>query len=118
MSSRTCVKVANLRKLYGSDSNLKNWSESPDNVYCGRSGRIFVNKEYFGYAGSKWANPFSLKKYSIEDSLSEYLKYITEKIKNDPKYDLNELKGKNLGCWCDSKNRCHVDVLLELVKNC
>jgi hypothetical protein len=28
--------------------------------------------------------------------------------------DLNELRGKNLACWCKTGEPCHADVLLEL----
>lgn len=115
-SIRECVKVANLRKKYGSDANFEKWLEDSNNVYCGRLGRIFVNGKYFGYEGSKWANPYTIKKYSLDECLVLYQKYITEKIEKDPKeFDLNELKAKNLGCWCNLKDRCHVDVLLALL---
>jgi hypothetical protein len=29
---------------------------------------------------------------------------------------LGELEGKTLGCWCTLEERCHGDVLLELLK--
>ena len=117
-SSRICVKVANLRKLYGSDATLEKWLQDFDNLYCGRAGRIFINGEYFGYEGSKWANPYTVKKYSLENCIKLYREYITKKIEEDPEnYDLNELKGKNLGCWCNPKDKCHVDVLLSLLED-
>lgn len=28
--------------------------------------------------------------------------------------NLNELKGKNLSCWCKIGEKCHADILLEL----
>jgi len=117
-STRTCIKVANLRKLYDQDYTLEKWleSESGDNVYCGRSGRIFINGKYFAYEGSKWANPYTVKKYSLDECIALYREYITKKIEEDPgHYDLDELKGKNLGCWCNPKDKCHVDVLLSLL---
>jgi hypothetical protein len=119
-SQRVCIKVSNLRKLYGSKTNLETWLDDSDNVYCGRAGRIFITengeKTYFGYEGSKWANPYTLKQYPIDECLDLYRDYITKKIEDDSDYDLNELKGKNLGCWCNPKDRCHVDVLLELLE--
>ncbi len=114
-SKRVCVKVANLRKIYDKDMNFEKWLENPNNVYCGRSGRIFVNKEYFRYDGSKWANPYTLKEYPIDECLKLYEKYIVQKIKTDPNYDLDELRSKYLGCWCDPKDKCHVDVLMNLI---
>jgi hypothetical protein len=120
MSTRECVKVGNLRKLYGPDSTFKIWLKDINNLYVGRAGRIFITengeKKYFGYEGSKWANPFTIKKYSLDECLKLYQEYIIEKIGEDPDiYNLDELKGKRLGCWCDPKDRCHVDILLKLI---
>lgn len=37
-------------------------------------------------------------------------------IENDPvKYDMNNLKGKNLGCWCNLGEKCHVDILINIL---
>jgi len=115
VASRTCVKVGNLRKLHGPDVTLEKWLLDPNNVYVGRHGRIFIDKEIFHYPGSKWANPYPLKKYTLDESLELYRDYITSKIEGDPNYNLSELRGKNMGCWCDHKDRCHVDVLLSLL---
>jgi hypothetical protein len=62
---------------------------------------------------SKWANPFPLKKLSLEESLCLYEQHIL----SSPELidSLNELTGKTLGCWCKPK-RCHGDVLIELWK--
>jgi len=32
----------------------------------------------------------------------------------DLPFDVNELRGKNLACWCRLDQPCHADVLLEL----
>ena len=29
-------------------------------------------------------------------------------------YNLQQLRGKNLACWCQPEDRCHADILLEL----
>lgn len=115
--SRVCVKVGDLRKLYDKDYNFEKWLEDSENVYCGRVGRIFVNKVYFKYDGSEWANPFTVKKYGLDKSIEMYKEYITEKIKEDSiMFDLSKLKGKKLGCWCNAKDKCHVDILMEIMK--
>lgn len=117
-SKRVCIKVANLRKVYkDNDITLEKWLQDPDNLYTGRPGRIFINKKIFVYKGSKWANIYKVGgDVDLDKCLELYKKYITEKITNDPKnYDINELMSKNLGCWCDPKNRCHVDILLQLL---
>ena len=121
MSSRICIKVSNLRKINGSNTTLESWLNDQNNVYCGRSGRIFITengeKRYFSYKGSKWANPYTLKQHPIDECLDLYRKYITEKIEKDPNYNLDELRSKKLGCWCNPKDKCHVDVLLELLSD-
>lgn len=120
-TTRECIKISNLRKKYGSDITFEKWLQNSNNFYCGRSGRIFITengiKKYFGYEASKWANPYTVKQYSIDECLDLYKKYINEKIQNNSAYDLNELKGKNLGCWCIPNNKCHVDVLLDLLED-
>ncbi len=85
-------------------------------VYIGR----YVQFQEF--KTSKWHNPFTLKKHTEEQSLVLYERHIRQKIKEDPiKYDLNELKGKRLGCWCVTTDkpyplRCHGQVLMKLIK--
>jgi len=57
-----------------------------------------------------------VKKYTLDECLNLYNKYIVDKIKEDPNYyDLNELRGKNLGCWCNAGDRCHNDILIGLL---
>lgn len=121
--SRVCVKITELRREYGPNATLKSWMSDPDNVYCGRAGRVSIarfnasgspkTREIFGYAKSEFANPFSLKEYSLEDSLLHYRLYIVRRIALG--LDLEKLRGKNLGCWCLPGHKCHVDILLDLL---
>lgn len=61
---------------------------------------------------SKWANPFPTKEYGREESLRLYREYIL----NKPELlaQIEELRGKTLGCWC-KPNACHGDILIELL---
>ncbi len=80
------MKVVNLRK------------EKYD-VYIGR--------------GSKWGNPFIMgKDGNREEVIEKYKKYITKSYLLN---DLEELRGKILGCFCKPK-ACHGDILIELLK--
>lgn len=80
-------------------------------IYIGRA----CSQGGWNLSESKWYNPFPLSRYSREESLSKYREYILDKIKKDPvTYDLSELKGKTLGCWC-SPEMCHGNVLIELI---
>lgn len=97
--------------------NLKEWSRNPNNVYIGRSS-VFIDGKRFPQKHSIWHNPFSVKKYTREESLKKYREYITDKLSKDSnlRTQLKELKGKNLGCWCYPLP-CHGDILVELINS-
>lgn len=57
---------------------------------------------------------FDQKSDAIDFCVDNYKYYILNEIKLGI-LNLNELKGKNLSCWCNIGERCHVDVLLELI---
>lgn len=102
------VKVAELR----SDGypTLDAWLQaSPEHVYIGR--RVVYVK---GAEHSKWHNPFSVKKFGIDQCLAKYEDYIrnNENLWNS----LSELNGKQLGCWC-APGPCHGHILVKLLQN-
>lgn len=115
----TCIKVSNLRKQ--GYSNLREWMNVENNIYVGRHGRIFIDKVIFHYPSSKWHNPYKLKDYKVNKSLILYVKYLFAKGLIT---DIEELRGKNLGCFCDhhkDKNNtptCHAQVLADILNNC
>lgn len=123
MATVTCLKVGNLR-TQGYD-NLREWMSNPNNVYTGRRGRIFITKngqrEIFHYTHSKWQNPFKLKDYNVNESLKLYVLHL---FKSGLIYDIEELRGKNLGCYCekhydnDGTPVCHAQVLADLLGKC
>ena len=96
------VKVKFLRKQ--GYNNLKDWLKDPNNVYIGRANR-FVEGAY----ESKWKNPFSVKKYGRKGCINKYKEYL---YSSDLIKDIDELRGKNLGCWCVPEG-CHGDILME-----
>lgn len=64
---------------------------------------------------SKWANPFTIhREGSAAAAIAKYRQYITKN--GDLLRDLEELRGKTLGCWCHP-GPCHGDVLVELLAN-
>jgi hypothetical protein len=107
-----CVAVGELRKGYGNDIDLEKWMKIEKNLYVGRKGRIFINKEIFHYPGSKWGNPYKISEYSLEDSLRLY----EEHVRNNPELikTLKELEGKTLGCFCKQSGPCHAKILAKL----
>jgi hypothetical protein len=105
-------RVINIRKKelnkVGYES-LENWLESSeDHVYIGRNMSYYVK----GANTSKWANPFSVKKYGIDKSLELYKEHL---VKSKLVDHIDELRGKTLGCWC-SPGPCHGDILAEISK--
>lgn len=70
---------------------------------------------------SKWGNPFVIggqhphnpkHKMTREDVVSMYHLWFTQEGRGNL-YDISELRGKDLVCWCSPKP-CHADVLLEI----
>jgi hypothetical protein len=62
---------------------------------------------------SKWGNPFKIdKEHSREHVIELYRIGAICKLKNEPHW-LDELKGKDLVCWC-APLPCHADILLKL----
>ena len=82
----------------------KGW-RMPDNVvYVGRP--------------SKWGNPYvpaTSADYQRRIAVSKYAKYLDAKLAEDPHF-LDELRGKDLACWCPEGVSCHADIILEVMK--
>jgi hypothetical protein len=102
----------------------KGFKMPPNTVYVGRP--------------SKWGNPFVVGEpmplselhelgYEVDGhveakedvicmSAEEALKYYEKMILKSPYLlnMLNELKGKNLACWCRPDEPCHAEILLKL----
>ena len=86
----------------------------------------FKKEKYDIYCGrpSKWGNPFThiqdgrtIAKYIVSSRQKAIEAYREWLLNGEGQYllkDLEELKGKILGCWCKPKS-CHADVLAELV---
>lgn len=63
---------------------------------------------------SKWANPFTIKECgSAEEACRRYEDYLRH---SDLIGEIEELRGKVLGCWCKGRNVCHGDVLVKLLE--
>lgn len=88
---------------------------TPRPVLRKKEGRVVHCRKdsYDVYIGrpSKWGNPFAdgTKKENIE----RYRDYVLD---GPLVGEIEELRGKTLGCWC-RPGRCHGDVLIELLKN-
>jgi len=62
---------------------------------------------------AKWGNPF---KIGVDGTRSEVIQKFEDYVRSTPELlsDIEELRGKRLGCWCAPKP-CHGDVLISLL---
>lgn len=103
------MQVVNVRKTHlrkAGYADFQEWSANPNNLYIGRNMNFYVK----GAFASKWQNPFTVKKYG--DKCCELYE---QHIRSSELYNqLEELRGKTLGCWCHPE-KCHGDVLMKLL---
>lgn len=120
-----CVKAEYLRRYYGGAIDLRQWMTNPRNIYTGRHGRIFINKEIFHYVDSKWMNPYKVGtktgQYSLEDSLKLYWQHLNS---SGLITQIGELQNCVLGCFCETASTtgehaidCHTKILVYAYKN-
>jgi uncharacterized protein YfaA (DUF2138 family) len=89
----------------------KGWKMPKNTVYVGRP--------------SKFGNPFVVGKLpqgdwagivafpvTVEQAVGLYRRYFAETWRMGVIQE--ELRGKNLACWCEPSKPCHADVLLEI----
>lgn len=107
------TKIVNVKKTFLNKNGYKDfdeWIKCKNHVYIGRNMSFYIP----GATGSKWANPYSVKKYGRDTCLELYKDYI---LKNTELLDqIYELDGKELGCWC-CPDRCHGDILVEILND-
>lgn len=57
---------------------------------------------------SRFGNPFTIENTGRVDAVLRFACEIA------PLLPVDELRGKNLACWCKPGEKCHADVLLEM----
>lgn len=64
---------------------------------------------------SKWGNPFKVGVDGVKDVADAVRRHraVYEAI-GDRSVIQQQLRGKNLACWCPLSSACHADVLLEI----
>ncbi len=65
---------------------------------------------------TKYGNPFKLDEFSREDSLRLYKIYLDWVVDKKKLLSLEPLRGYNLACSCELHENCHVDILLNKLK--
>ena len=81
----------------------KGWRMPPNAVYVGRP--------------SKWGNPYKVgREGTALDCVFKYQNWIMGNIWSIPNPQLarEELRDKDLVCWCALDVSCHADILLEI----
>src|SRR5688500_9121385 len=104
------VHVKSLRLM--GYQNFEDWLSNPNHVYIGRH-----NHYVKGTFQSKWHNPFTVKSSNLHTVLDQYIDHVEA---SGLRSQINELKGKTLGCWCVNADlqsgqpiRCHGQILLR-----
>ena len=121
-TKESCLKPEALRKA--GYQSVKEWMETLGNVYTGNSGGQYcvdksVNK-WYTFEASKWKNPFA----PIPDVKTSMLLYVKYLFRSGLIYDIEELRGKNLGCFCHeprevwSEPKCNNQVLVDILNRC
>lgn len=87
--------------------NIK--TRQPYDVYIGRRCR--------NYKTSLFANPFKIDKDGTRDEvLVKYRAWFYERLQDASfKAEVENLQGKQLGCWCKPEP-CHGDVIIEYLE--
>ena len=97
------------------DIHKKQGNRPAFDVYIGRAVAYTEFTE-----DSQWCNPYRVKNYTTPRAcLSDYYLYIRGQIANG--FNLRELAGKKLGCWCITTDKlepykCHGQVLMKLLQ--
>ena len=73
----------------------------PENTKC-------VNR------GTRWGNPYKVSEHGRQEAIELYKVHLDEKLSNG-ELKIDELRGKNLACFCGLDEACHADILLELL---
>lgn len=102
----------------------KGWRMPENTIYVGRPTKwgnpmkIIGKKAFIQRFHQKEFVPYdNIEHENIQQFVVDWYKsYIKHNIKKYPKkFNLDELRGKNLSCFCSESHPCHVDVLLELI---
>lgn len=65
----------------------------------------------------KHGNPFKVSgQFTAEDAVRDFRADVEGRLASGVGYPLDELRDKNVACFCALDKPCHGDVLLELVR--
>lgn len=91
--------------------------------------RVHCKKEKFDvYIGrpSMWGNPYSSKEDTlarykvdtVDEAVAKHKEFLDWQLKTGKimEYELLDLDGKILGCWCQNDRPCHGDNIINKIK--
>jgi hypothetical protein len=61
---------------------------------------------------SKYGNPYTVAEHGRDAAVRLFRQYAEQQTEAG-RWNLDELRGRNLACWCRIGEPCHADVLLE-----
>lgn len=100
-------------------SRAKGWRMPPNTVKVSRPGK-WGNRFRIGDTAEVWGGPGILTIVPVRDATTAvdlFEKWLRLNLEQHPgimRAALDELRGKNLACWCKLGEPCHADVLLRL----
>ena len=109
----TVVNINQRNLEQGGHSSIADWLAADANrIYIGREVTDGMSS---GAPASKWKNVFSIKDHGRKHCLRKYKDYILRGTDQQGRAhglleDIEELRGKTLGCWCEPSD-CHGHVL-------
>ena len=107
------LKDLNKRQKDGYKSFI-GWYDGENYIYISRNAAKYIQRKV---EDSKWNNPFLFidKEVAKEEWAVDAIQRCYEVYVGNTVYeDLEELSGKNIGCWCKNSELCHGTVLIKL----
>jgi hypothetical protein len=81
----------------------KGWRKPEGVIYVGRPNR--------------WGNPYRVEELGREEAMRRFRQLFSArhggKHPDYPVEDVEELRGRDLACWCHLDELCHADILME-----
>jgi hypothetical protein len=96
-------------------SRAKGWCMPPNTVMVARPGSKWGNEFRVGDTVHRFGETFVVRDHAHAVEL--FRERMTLALRQHPaimRSALDELRGRNLACWCPLSEPCHADVLIEL----
>lgn len=103
-------------------SRAKGWRMPPNTVRVARPGK-WGNKFKVGDMAERFSKEHVYEMFKVRDAamaVACFEEWIGMHLAHHPEImrpALDELRGKNLACWCGLGSPCHADVLLRLANS-